>query len=354
MKTWLKTTLITGVLCCAVGAVLTAAGMLTGGKQYVQAADINTLRGDARKTDSDSLAVLNKQKISGVQALDLALDNLDLKIVPSDDDCCYLSYRIAATGGEAPLTYTVQDGTLHLKENDAVQPQVHIDVDFLTDFLTLGRLPEDDDNAQTVILSVPKSQLKQLDIRSSYGDISMRGISAARGSIRCENGGIELEHCQLSNVKLNNDYGDVEMDHCTVDTADISLSNGEFDAESTVFSGKNTLTNDYGDISMDHCTVDTAAVQLSNGSFDAQETAFSGENSITSSYGDVSVSDTLANLQALTIQASTAYGEISVPDGLRAQIRQTTDDDLTDYCHSGTGGSLRVQADNGNIELSDD
>lgn len=314
MKTWLKTALISGVLCCAVGAVLTAAGMLTDGKQYVQAADINTLRGDARKTDSDSLAVLNKQKISGVQTLDLALDNLDLKIVPSDDDCCYLSYRIAATGGEAPLTYTVQDGTLHLKENDAVQPQVHIDVDFLTDFLTLGRLPEDDDT-QTVILSVPKSQLKQLRIRVSYGDISMRGISAARGSIRCENGDISLKNCQLSQLKLNNDYGDIDLERCTLDTADISLYNGEFDA---------------------------------------QETAFSGENSITSSYGDISVSDTLANLQALTIQASTAYGEISVPDGLRAQIRQTTDDELTDYCHSGTGGSLRVQADDGDIELSDD
>ncbi len=314
MKTWLKTALISGVLCCAVGAVLTAAGMLTGGKQYVQAADINTLRGDARKADSDSLAVLNKQKISGVQALDLALDTLDLKIVPSDDDCCYLSYRIAATGGEAPLTYTVQDGTLHLKENDAVQPQVHIDVDFLTDFLTLGRLPEDDDT-QTVILSVPKSQLKQLRIHVSYGNISMRGISAARGSIRCDNGDISLKNCRLSQLTLNNDYGDIDLERCTLDTA---------------------------------------AVQLSNGGFDAQETAFSGENSITSSYGDVSVSDTLANLQALTIQASTAYGEISVPDGLRAQIRQTTDDELTDYCHSGTGGSLRVQADNGDIELSDD
>lgn len=315
MKTWLKTALLSGVLCCAVGAVLTAAGMLTGGKQYVQAADINTLRGDARKADSDSLAVLNKQKISGVQALDLALDNLDLKIVPSDDDCCYLSYRIAATDGEAPLTYTVQNGTLHLKENDAVQPQVHIDVDFLTDFLTFGRLPEDDNDAQTVILSVPKSQLKQLDIRSSYGDISMRGISAARGSIRCDNGDISLNNCQLSQLTLNNDYGDIDLERCTLDTA---------------------------------------AVQLSNGGFDAQETAFSGENSITSSYGDVSVSDTLANLQALTIQASTTYGEISVPDGLRAQIRETTDDELTDYCHSGTGGSLRVQADNGDIELSDD
>ena len=314
MKTWLKTALISGVLCCAVGAVLAAAGMLTGGKQYVQAADINTLRGDARKADSDSLAVLDKQKISGVQALNLSLDNLDLKIVPSDDDCCYLSYRIAASNGEAPLTYTVQNGTLHLKENDAVQPQVHIDVDFLTDFLTLGRLPEDDDT-QTVILSVPKSQLKQLDICSSYGDISMRGISAASGSIRCDNGDISLNNCQLSQFTLNNDYGDIDLERCTLDTA---------------------------------------AVQLSNGGFDAQETAFSGENSITSSYGDVSVSDTLANLQALTIQASTAYGEISVPDELRAQIRQSTDDDLTDYCHSGTGGSLRVQADNGDIELSDD
>ena len=192
---------------------------------------------------------------------------------------------------------------------------MHIDVDFLTDFLTLGRLPEDDNDAQTVILSVPKSQLKQLDIRSSYGDISMRGISAARGSIRCDNGDISLKNCQLSQFTLNNDYGDIDLERCTLDTA---------------------------------------AVQLSNGGFDAQKTAFSGENSITSSCGDVSVSDTLANLQALTIQASTAYGEISVPDGLRAQIRQSTDDDLTAYCHSGTGGSLRVQVDNGDIELSDD
>ena len=352
MKTWLKTALISGVLCCAVGAVLTAAGMLTGGKQYVQTADINTLRGDARKADSDSLAVLDKQKISNVQALDLALDTLDLKIVPSDDDCCYLSYRIAATGGEAPLTYTVQDGTLHLKENDAVQPQVHIDVDFLTDFLTLGRLPEDDDT-QTVILSVPKSQLKQLRIRVSYGDISMRGISAARGSIHCDNGDISLNNCQLSQLTLNNDYGDISMRGIAAARGSIRCENGDISLKNCRLS-QLTLNNDYGDIDLERCTLDTAAVQLSNGGFDAQETAFSGENSITSSYGDVSVSDTLANLQALTIQASTAYGEISVPDGLRAQIRQTTDDELTDYCHSGTGGSLRVQADNGDIELSDD
>ena len=352
MKTWLKTALISGVLCCAVGAVLTAAGMLTDGKQYVQTADINTLRGDARKADSDSLAVLDKQKISNVQALDLALDTLDLKIVPSDDDCCYLSYRIAATGGEAPLTYTVQDGTLHLKENDAVQPQVHIDVDFLTDFLTLGRLPEDDDT-QTVILSVPKSQLKQLRIRVSYGDISMRGIAAARGSIHCDNGDISLNNCQLSQLTLNNDYGDISMRGIAAARGSIRCDNGDISLKNCRLS-QLTLNNDYGDINLERCTLDTAAVQLSNGGFDAQETAFSGENSITSSYGDVSVSDTLANLQALTIQASTAYGEISVPDGLRAQIRQTTDDELTDYCHSGTGGSLRVQADNGDIELSDD
>ena len=352
MKTWLKTALISGVLCCAVGAVLTAAGMLTGGKQYVQTADINTLRGDARKADSDSLAVLDKQKISNVQALDLALDTLDLKIVPSDDDCCYLSYRIAATGGEAPLTYTVQDGTLHLKENDAVQPQVHIDVDFLTDFLTLGRLPEDDDT-QTVILSVPKSQLKQLRIRVSYGDISMRGIAASRGSIHCDNGDISLNNCQLSQLTLNNDYGDISMRGIAAARGSIRCENGDISLKNCRLS-QLTLNNDYGDIDLERCTLDTAAVQLSNGGFDAQETAFSGENSITSSYGDVSVSDTLANLQALTIQASTAYGEISVPDGLRAQIRQTTDDELTDYCHSGTGGSLRVQADNGDIELSDD
>ena len=202
------------------------------------------------------------------------------KIVPSDDDCCYLSYRIAATGVEAPLTYTVQDGTLHLKENDAVQPQVHIDVDFLTDFLTLGRLPEDDDNAQTVILSVPKSQLKQLDIRSSYGDISMRGIAAARGSIHCDNGDISLNNCQLSQLTLNNDYGDISMRGISAARGSIRCENGDISLKNCRLS-QLTLNNDYGDIDLERCTLDTAAVQLSNGGFDAQETAFSGENSIT-------------------------------------------------------------------------
>ncbi len=315
MKTWLKTTLISGILCCVVGVVLFAAGVVTGGREYVQNADINTLRGDARKDDSSHIAVLNKQKISNVQALDIALDSLDLKIVPSDDDSCYLSYRIAATKGQKPLTYAVQNGTLHLKENDVSNLYVHIDIDFLTDLLTSGRLPEEDDT-QTVILSVPKTQLKQLSIRSSYGDISMRGIAADNSSIQCANGNIELESCQLSQLKLNGDYGDIDFNHCTINTADISLSNGDFDAEST---------------------------------------SFSGENSISNSYGDVSVSDTLANLQALTIQATTAYGEISVPDRLQAQTKQTTDDDLTAYCHDGTGGSsLCMQASNGDIEISDD
>lgn len=306
MKTWLKTALITGILCCAVGVVLFAAGAVTGGKQYVQNADINTLRGDARKDDRSRIAVMNKQKISDVNALDLTLDSLDLKIVPSDDDSCYLSYRIATSKGEKPLTYAVQNGTLHLKENDVSNVYVHIDIDFLTDLLTSGRLPEADDT-QTVILSVPKTQLKQLNIRSSYGDISMRGIAADNSSIQCANGDMELERCQLSQLKLNNDYGDIDFNHCTLNTADISLSNGDFDAESTSFSGKNTITSDYGDIS---------------------------------------ISDTPENLQALTIQADTSYGAISTPDST----------DATTYHHNGvnTSGSLQIHASNGDIDIDND
>ncbi len=306
MKTWLKTALITGILCCAVGAVLFAAGAVTGGKQYVQNADINTLRGDARKDDSSRIAIMNKQKISDVNALDLTLDSLDLKILPSDDDSCYLSYRIATSKGEKPLTYAVQNGTLHLKETDVSNVYVHIDIDFLTDLLTSGRLPDADDT-QTVILSVPKTQLKQLNIRSSYGDISMRGIAADNSSIQCANGDMELERCQLSQLKLNNDYGDIDFNHCTLNTADISLSNGDFDAESTSFSGKNTITSDYGDIS---------------------------------------ISDTSENLQALTIQADTSYGDISTPDST----------DATTYHHDGvnTSGSLQIHASNGDIDIDDD
>jgi len=306
MKTWLKTALISGILCCAVGAVLFAAGAVTGGKQYVQNADINTLRGDARKDDSRHIAVLDKQKISNVQALDLTLDSLDLKILPSDDDSCYLSYRIAVNKGQKPLTYAVQDGTLHLKENGEATSYAHIDIDFLTDLLTSGRLPEKDDT-QTVMLFVPQTQLKQLNIHSSYGDLSMRGIAASSSSIQCSYGDIELERCQLSQLKLSTDYGDIDFNHCTINTADISLSNGDFDAESTSFSGKNAITSDYGDIS---------------------------------------ISDTPENLQALTIQADTSYGDISAPGNA----------DSTTYHHDGTNAnnSLQLHVSNGDIDIDND
>lgn len=305
MKTWLKTTLITGVLCCAVGAAAFAAGAVTDGKAYVQQADLNTLSGSARKDDSNHITVLNKQKISDVNALDLTLDSLDLKILPSNDDSCYLSYRIAADAGKKPLVYSVSNGTLHLKENDVSNVYIHVDIDFLTDFLTNGKLPADDADAQTVVLYVPQSKLKQLHIDSSYGDISLRGVSAETSSIQCANGDIELEGCELSQCKLNNDYGDMELNRCTVSTASITLSNGDFDAESTIFSGKNTITNEYGDIS---------------------------------------ISDTLENLNALTIQADTSYGDISAPDA----------DDTTTYYHDGTKGSLQIHASNGDIEISDE
>ena len=65
-----------------------AAGFLTGGKNYVLAADLNQLKGSATK--KNSACELEKTKIDTYTTLNVDLSSLNLQMVSSDDDSYYM------------------------------------------------------------------------------------------------------------------------------------------------------------------------------------------------------------------------------------------------------------------------
>ena len=64
MNKWMRNCLAAGAGCTVAGMLLFAAGFLTGGKNYVLAADLNQLKGSATK--KNSACELEKTKIDTI------------------------------------------------------------------------------------------------------------------------------------------------------------------------------------------------------------------------------------------------------------------------------------------------
>ena len=90
MNKWMRNCLAAGAGCTVAGMLLFAAGFLTGGKNYVLAADLNQLKGSAIK--KNSACELEKTKIDTYTTLNVDLSSLNLQMVSSDDDSYYISY----------------------------------------------------------------------------------------------------------------------------------------------------------------------------------------------------------------------------------------------------------------------
>ena len=102
MKSWVKAWLGAGVGCLACGVVLTGIGVASGGNKYVKAADLNKMDGAAKKEDNEAL--LSKTKIDNFDSVDISMTDMNLQVICSDDQSCYISYQ-ASNQKEEPISY---------------------------------------------------------------------------------------------------------------------------------------------------------------------------------------------------------------------------------------------------------
>lgn len=308
MKRWIKNCLAAGAGCVVAGALLFAVGFLNGGKNYVLAADLNQWKGSATK--EDSTYGLEKTKIDDYSTLNVDLSSLNLQIVSSDDDSYYISYTTSDSKEKEPVSYDVKNKILTLKEDSDSNSYTHIDIGFLTAFLSKDKDFTTDENVVT--LYVPENaKFQNATLNSALGNILLNHVCFESGTVSSGDGDIFIKNSTLKEVAVSASLGDVK-------TYDSKIRACNF--------------------------------ELSDGDFVAKDSEFTGENSISSSLGDIDIEAKKEQLLALGFDVSTSLGDIEVPDFLEGKLHEE-DVDESSYQRSGKDGNLKLQADDGDIVI---
>lgn len=308
MKRWIKNCLAAGAGCVMAGALLFAVGFLNGGKNYVLAADLNQWKGSATK--EDSTYGLEKTKIDDYSTLNVDLSSLNLQIVSSDDDSYYISYTTSDSKEKEPVSYDVKNKILTLKEDSDSNSYTHIDIGFLTAFLSKDKDFTTDENVVTLYVPTD-ARFQSANINSSFGDILINSSCFESGKISSDDGEIFIKNSTLKDVTVSASFGDVK-------TYDSKIKACNF--------------------------------ELSDGDFVAKDSEFTGENSISSSFGDIDIEAKKEQLLTLGFDASTGFGDIEVPDFLEGKLHEE-DVDESSYQRNGKDGNLKLQADDGDIVI---
>lgn len=308
MKRWIKNCLAVGAGCVVAGALLFAVGFLNGGKNYVLAADLNQWKGSATK--EDLTYGLEKTKIDDYSTLNVDLSSLNLQIVSSDDDSYYISYTTSDSKEKEPVSYDVKNKILTLKEDSDSNSYTHIDIGFLTAFLSKDKDFTTDENVVTLYVPTD-ARFQSANINSSFGDILINSSCFESGKISSDDGEIFIKNSTLKDITVSASFGDVK-------TYDSKIRACNF--------------------------------ELSDGDFVAKDSEFTGENSISSSLGDIDIEAKKEQLLTLGFDASTSFGDIEVPDFLEGKLHEE-DADESSYQRSGKDGNLKLQADDGDIVI---
>ena len=308
MKRWIKNCLAAGAGCVVAGALLFAVGFLNGGKNYVLAADLNQWKGSATK--EDSTYGLEKTKIDDYSTLNVDLSSLNLQIVSSDDDSYYISYTTSDSKEKEPVSYDVKNKILTLKEDSDSNSYTHIDIGFLTAFLSKDKDFTTDENVVTLYVPTD-ARFQSANINSSFGDILINSSCFESGKISSDDGEIFIKNSTLKDVTVSASFGDVK-------TYDSKIKACNF--------------------------------ELSDGDFVAKDSEFTGENSISSSFGDIDIEAKKEQLLTRGFDASTGFGDIEVPDFLEGKLHEE-DVDESSYQRNGKDGNLKLQADDGDIVI---
>lgn len=248
MKRWIKNCLAAGAGCVVAGALLFAVGFLNGGKNYVLAADLNQWKGSATK--EDSTYGLEKTKIDDYSTLNVDLSSLNLQIVSSDDDSYYISYTTSDSKEKEPVSYDVKNKILTLKEDSDSNSYIHIDIGFLTAFLSKDKDFTTDENVVT--LYVPENaKFQNATLNSALGNILLNHVCFESGTVSSGDGDIFIKNSTLKEVAVSASLGDVKTYDSKIRACNFELSDGDFVAKDSEFTGENSISSSLGDIDIE-------------------------------------------------------------------------------------------------------
>lgn len=251
MKKFVKIALLIAVICCILGGALLVIGWGNGGLTELSKTDISPTIGSVSNYKKHTL---DKKKLPDFIEIETDLSYTDLNILPSENDTCYLSYKIYNNNNSEPIYYEIKDNTLYLKDDESADSYFQIDYSYFINVLRGKQSSYDFENSVTLYLPATKI-LESAAISMDSGDLSIDGFQAKQFSLKM-------------------DYGDFTIKNSTIHQGNLSLSDGDFTSSKTSLPGQTKVTLSYGDANIDLTKEQKASLALH----------------LSTDYGDISVS----------------------------------------------------------------
>lgn len=320
MRKITKTLLGIGGALCLIGALLFGIGFASGGTKYVHATDLNSMSATSDKKSSANRFTLKKTEIPDFTSFDVNLEDTDFNIKESPNEKSYIEYAQETKDKKNPLSYSVENGTLTLKEagNTGSSYYINVDISFLQAALSSKNMADYTSEASNyenyVTLYLPKDKL-------------------------------------ISSAKISLGYGDFYVKNAAFDTADIKLDDGDFDADTfTANNGK--LTFSYGDCDLQKAFLGNVSLISKDGDFTVKELTLSGKTKIALSYGDAEITLNNSTKKVSGFDLATHYGTISA-SGLTGNKTMDEDDDVSTFQADSKDGktNLVIDSKDGDITI---
>ena len=244
--------------------------------------------------------------------------NSDFNIKESPNEKSYIEYVQETTKAKNPLSYSIKNNTLTLKENGntGASYTISVDISFLQPLLSGKNIASYTDEKANyknyVTLYVPKDKL-------------------------------------LSSAKVNLGYGDFSLKNTTFNTADIILDDGDFIADTITVNG-GTISLSYGDCDFKKASLSNTTIKSADGDISMNNLYLAEKVKLALSYGDamLTLNDSTKNTAGFNL--ITHYGTINTSSLTGSKTEK--DDEETFKAESKDGKTvLNISSEDGDITI---
>ena len=354
MKINTKKLIRISLLLIAAGAVLTAIGMLFGGRPGVSFSK----NGITSPYWQNKPYALEKTKTDPFSNIRLSVESsADIQILPSDDGEFYIEYLLDRSFTEP--SFDVKGDALTLAQKDTSFGNIYFfnfsysDIGSTHPYIILY-IPAGHEMEELSVfnglgnLSVEDLAFGNARLKNDFGNITLKDVTFADMELTLESGSLEAEHLAADSLLITNEYGDVALEDSSAKKADLKLDSGHLEAD-TFTCDSFHAKNEYGDIDLTAFSADTAEFTLQSGSLlleaDKLDT-FACSNE----YGDVKLF-LPKDLSEYTIDAHTEYGSIRLPDKAPEGFYSSSGGEATYQTKGKAKGSITVNAESGDIKI---
>lgn len=271
---------------------------------------------------------LSKRKISRIKKVDVHLSSADIELRKSGDKNFYFSYNLACRNKRNPLSYSVKNGVLKIKESGLEWPGDFINMESGNTNYNINKYKN------KIYVYVPSGAVLENCIADT------------------DNGDIDIDNISLKNLDVKTGNGDLDISGAVLPgSAKIKTDNGDLDISDTLITGKINVISDNGDFDIEDTKINGLLdIDTDNGDLDAEGLNIKGKVKINSGSGDISIELDNKSISKTGIKISSHGGEVEVSKKYKGSKKKKGDGCYYEKSANG-GGSLSIVADAGDVSL---